>query len=69
MKSAAPAAQRALPNRSITPGEGVAAPSPIARSRTQQVPPDLSYVRGDLIKVGLVSGITILIMIILWLVL
>jgi hypothetical protein len=33
------------------------------------VVPDLSYVRRDLIRVGLVVGVTMLIMIILWLVL
>lgn len=59
--------QRPVPQKSVPPS--TTPPSPETRSRTQQAMPDLAHVRHDLIMVGTVTGVTILIMIILWLVL
>lgn len=67
MKPNVVAAQRPPPPRSVSPG--TAPPPPETRSRAQQAMPDLAHVRHDLIMVGTVAGVTILIMIILWLVL
>ncbi len=67
MKPAAVAAQRPPPQRSVSPG--MAPPPPETRSRSTKVLPDLTYVRRDLIRVGLVIGVTMLVLIILWLVL
>ncbi len=67
MKPALPGGQRELPQKSIAPSTAPLSPEP--RSRTQQAIPDLAYVRRDLIRVGIVVGVTMLILIILWLVL
>jgi len=59
--------QRPIPQKSVPPS--TAPPSPEPRFRIQKAAPNLAYVRRDLVRVGLVAGVTILILIILWLVL
>lgn len=66
MKPAVAVGQRPLPQKGVPPS--TASPSPEPRSRIQKAAPDLAYVRRDLIRVGMVTGVAVLIMIILWLV-
>jgi hypothetical protein len=65
MKPAVAVGQRPLPQKSVPPS--TAPPSPEPRPRIQKAAQDLAYVRRDLVRVGLVTGATILIMVILWL--
>jgi hypothetical protein len=65
MKPAVAVGQRPLPQKSVPPS--TASPSPEPRSRIQKAVPDLAYVRRDLIRMGLVAGVTVLVLIILWL--
>jgi len=67
MKPAVAVGQRPVPQKSVPPS--TTPPPPETRSRTTKVLPDLTYVRRDLIRVGLVIGVTMLVLIILWLVL
>jgi len=59
--------QRHVPQKSIS--LGTAPPPSETRPRVPKIVPDLAYVRRDLIRVGLVSGVTVLVLVILWLVL
>jgi hypothetical protein len=65
MKPAVTAGQRVSHQKSVKPSAGAAVSGPEPRSRAQQVVPDRAYVRRDLIRVGIVAGISILILIIL----
>jgi hypothetical protein len=65
MKLAVAAGQRPISQKSVPPS--TAPPPPEPQSRIPKAAPGLAYVRRDLIRMGLVAGVTVLVLIILWL--